>query len=387
MDDQTTGPVDRPDDAPDLRRSGSRRNRRRAGAADRGIMPCRRVVLISAASLSLLAVSGVTGLWVLYTRLNDNIRTVDIHTDAPPVPPDTMKPRPLSPSSTAQNAMNVLLIGSDGRDGPNAQYGDANSGARSDTTMLLHVAADRKSATVASIPRDSMVPLPACKQPNGTESQPQFGMFNSAFAIGGAACTVQTVEAISGLRIDHVLVVDFTGFKKLVDAIGGVPVHLDQPVNDPDSHLNLPAGTTVVTGEQALAFVRARHNLGDGSDIGRMSRQQQFLNAALDTLAANGTLDDPAKLYKVLDAATKALTTDPALGSLSALAGFASDLKQIPRQNVLYMTVPWEWYQPDPNRVQLAPKAQELFTAMREDTTIPADVMALAAKDGEQTTP
>ncbi|MBS2546877.1 LCP family protein [Catenulispora sp. NL8] len=394
MDDQTTGPADRPDDADDARdtpadprRPGSRRSRRHAGPADSGSMPRRRVVIICATSLSVLAIAGAAGLWSVYNRLNDNIRTVDIHADDAPGLPDALKPKPASPSPGAGAAMNVLLIGSDDRDGANAQYGDANSGARSDTTMLLHVAADRKSATVASIPRDSMVQTPTCTQPNGTQSQPQFGMFNAAFSIGGAACTVKTVETFSGLNIDHVLVVDFTGFKNIVNAIGGIPVHLDQAVNDPDSHLNLPAGTTVVNGDQALAFVRARHNLGDGSDIGRMSRQQQFLNSALDTLADNGTLNDPAKLYKVLDAATKALTTDPALGSLTALADFASDLKQVPRQQITYLTVPWQWYQPDPNRVQLAPMAQDLFTAMRQDAPVPADVLALSAKQGEQTTP
>jgi len=364
----------------------TQRSRRRTGP-DSGSMSRRRVVIICATSLAVLAVAGTTGLWTMYTRLNDNIRTVDIHADDAPGPADTMKPRPGSPSSSARASMNVLLIGSDDRDGANAQYGDANSGARSDTTMLLHVAADRKSATVASIPRDSMVQTPACTESDGTQSQPQFGMFNAAFSIGGAACTVKTVETISGLTVDHVLVVDFTGFKKIIDAIGGVPVHLDQAIDDPDSHLNLPAGTTVVDGEQALAFVRARHTLGNGSDIGRMSRQQEFLDDALDTITANGTLDDPAKLYKVLDAATKALTTDPALGSLPALADFASDVKQVPRQQITYLTVPWQWYQPDPNRVQLAPLAQELFTAMRQDTPVPAEVLALAAKQGEQTTP
>jgi LCP family protein required for cell wall assembly len=350
-------------------------------------MSRRRVVIICATSLSVLAIAGATGLWTAYNRLNDNIKTVDIHADAGVGPADTMSPRPGSPPPGNHNSMNVLLIGSDNRDGVNAQYGDANSGARSDTTMLLHVAADRRSATVASIPRDSMVQLPACKEPNGAVSTPQLGMFNAAFSIGGAACTVTTVESLSGLTIDHVLVVDFTGFKNLVDAIGGIPVHLDQPVDDPDSHLKLPAGTTVVDGEQALAFVRARHSFGNGSDIGRISRQQLFLNSALDTLANNGTLDDPAKLYKVLNAATKALTTDPALGSLPALADFASDLKQVPRQQITYLTVPWQSYQPDPNRVQLAPMAQELFTAMRQDVPVPADVLALSAKQGEQTTP
>jgi len=380
MDDQTTGPADLPDDEP----------RRRKSPADGGSMSRRRVVVICATSLSVLAVAGTVGLSALYNRLNDNIRTVDIHADGAPGAGDALHPQSSTPQSSTPSgdraSMNVLLIGSDDRDGSNAHYGDANSGARSDTTMLLHVAADRKSAMVASIPRDTMVQTPACVESDGTESRPQFGMFNAAFSIGGPACTVKTVEAFSGLTVDHVLVVDFTGFKKIVDAIGGVPVHLDQAVNDPESHLNLPAGTTVVNGEQALAFVRARHNLGDGSDIGRMNRQQEFLNSALDTLAANGTLDDPAKLYKVLDAATKALTTDSALGSLPALADFAWDLKQVPRQQITYLTVPWQWYQPDPNRVQLAPMAQELFTAMRQDTPVPADVLALAAKQGEQTT-
>ncbi|MFL6111173.1 MAG: LCP family protein [Catenulispora sp.] len=355
----------------------SRRSRRRV--ADSGFLTRRRVVAISAASLSILTIAGAVGLWTAYNRLNDNIKTVDIHTES-----GTGGAGP-APASAAHGAMNVLLIGSDSRDGANSQYGDQNSGARSDTTMLLHVAGDRKSATVASIPRDTMVQLPSCTEPNGTVATPQLGMFNSAFAIGGAACTVKTVESISGLTIDHVLAVDFTGFKNIVDAIGGVPVTLDKAVNDPDSHLNLPAGTTVVNGEQALAFVRARHDLGNGSDIGRMGRQQQFLNAALDTLTSDGTLNDPAKLYKVLDAATKALTTDPGLGSLSALASFASDLKQVPRADITYLTVPWQWYRPDPNRVELAAKSQELFEAMRLDKAVPADVLALSAKQGEQT--
>ncbi|MBW8805578.1 MAG: LCP family protein [Catenulisporales bacterium] len=362
------------DDRPSRAR---RRSRRRVSPADGGFPTRRRVVAISAASLSVLTIAGAVGLWTAYNGLNDNIKTVDIHTG-------TGGPG-RAPASAAHDAMNVLLIGSDSRDGANSHYGDKNSGARSDTTMLLHVAANRKSATVASIPRDAMVQLPSCTQPDGVASTPQLGMLNSAYSIGGAACTVKTVEAISGLTVDHVLVVDFTGFKDIVDAIGGVPVTLDKAVNDPESHLSLPAGTTVVNGEQALAFVRVRHTLGNGSDIGRMGRQQQFLNSALDTLTSNGTLDDPAKLYKVLDAATKALTTDPGLGSLTALASFASDLKRVPRKDITYLTVPWQWYRPDPNRVELASKSQELFGAMRLDTAVPADVLALSVTQGEQT--
>ena len=150
-----------------------------------------------------------------------------------------------------------------------------------------------------------MVNVPSCTLPNGTSSMAYFGMFNSAYTTGGAACTVKTVEYVTDIPIDHLMVIDFTGFKNMIDAIGGVPVTLDQPVDDPDSHLNLPAGRTVLTGEQALAFVRARHAFGDGSDLGRMGRQQQFVQATLDQMTADGTLADPSRLYKVLDAATK----------------------------------------------------------------------------------
>jgi LCP family protein required for cell wall assembly len=355
-------------------RAGRAGGTERSGPSDRHRRPDdrspsrRQVVAIAASSLAVLTVAIGGGAFALYDRLESNIRTVDIGQ---------------SPGSSGGEGqpMNLLLIGSDSRAGSNAQYGQ-DDGARSDTTMLLHVAAGRKSATVASIPRDTMVQLPSCTLPDGTSSAPQLGMFNSAFAIGGAACTVRTVEALSNIPIDHVLVVDFTGFKNIVDAIGGIPVTLAQAVNDPDSHLNLPAGTSIVTGEQALAFVRARHNLGDGSDIGRMGRQQQFLQSALDTMTSNGTLDDPAKLYKILDAATKALTTDPALGSLSALAHLADDVKQVPRANITYLTVPWQWYPQDPNRVEFAPAAQQLFDDLRNDAAVPTAITSLPG--GEQ---
>ena len=335
----------------------------------------RQVVAIGASSLAVLVLAGGIGGYSLYHRLESNIRTVDIGP---------------APGGRPGQPLNVLLIGSDSRAGANSQYG-TTGGARSDTTMLLHVAANRRSATVASIPRDTMVQLPACTQPDGTSSVPQLGMFNSAFATGGAVCTVKTVESLTNISIDHVLAVDFTGFKNIIDAIGGVPVTLDKPIVDPESHLNLPAGTTVVNGEQALAFVRARHSFGDGSDIGRMTRQQQFLYSALDTLAKNGALDDPAKLYKILDAATKALTTDAALGSLPALASFADDIKQVPRTKITYLTVPWQSYPADPNRVQFAPAAQQLFDDLRQDVPVSPTITALPGGEvkpvGVATTP
>jgi LCP family protein required for cell wall assembly len=351
-----------PEANPDLERRGhgGRRKRRRAQGGD---ALSRRVVKISALSLVTLTAASAVGLGALYKHLDNNIKTVDVSSAA----------GTNAPVKVSEGALNILLIGSDSRAGTNAEYG-TDSGARSDTTMLLHVSKDRKTATVASIPRDSMVQIPSCDLGNGKTSAATLGMFNSAFATGGAACTVKTVQSISGIAIDHVMVVDFTGFKDIVDAIGGVQVTLDKAVNDPASHLDLPAGTSTITGEQALAYVRARETLGDGSDIGRMSRQQEFMKSVLDKMTSDGVLNDPAKLVKVLDAATKSLTTDPALGSLSALTSLADDLKTVPKSGVTYLTVPWQSYAPDPNRVELAPTAQTLFASMLDDTPLPTSL-------------
>lgn len=328
----------------------------------------RRIVGASALSLALLTAGTAVGLYAVYNRLDHNIKTVDI--GLPSIGATTA-----TNSKVKDGPLNILLIGSDSRAGDNAVYG-ADSGARSDTTMLLHVASDRKTATVASIPRDSMVQIPSCDLANGKTSTARLNMFNSAFSTGGAACTVKTVTALTGIPIDHVMVVDFTGFKTIVDAVGGVTVHLDQAVADPDSHLNLPAGDSVVTGDQALAFVRARHGLGDGSDIGRMQRQQEFLNAVLDKLSSDGVLSDPSKLFKVLDAATTSLTTDASLGSLSALTSLAGDLKTVPRTGITYLTVPWQVYAPDPNRLEFAPASVTLFEALRDDRPVPVSISA-----------
>ena len=175
----------------------------------------------------------------------------------------------------------------------------------------MHLAADRESAAAVSIPRDTMVPIPECTRDDGTVVPAQeVQMFNEAFSAGGPACTIKTVEALTKVRIDNYIVVDFTGFKDMVDALGGVKVCLPYAVNDPQSHLDLEAGTQTVRGQQALAYVRTRHGLGDGSDLSRIDRQQAFVGSMVSKVKDKGLLLRPDRLYNFLAAATKSLTTD-----------------------------------------------------------------------------
>jgi len=308
----------------------------------------RKVVVWTSAALVLLLVVLTVAGWLVWRHLNDNIRTADAS---------------LAPSSLS-GTQDILLVGSDNRGGSDAKYGTAQ-GARSDTTILLHSPADRREAVAVSIPRDSMVQIPDCPRSDGTVAPASFGMFNSAFDVGGISCTVKTVEALTGIRITHFIVLDFTGFVKVVNALGGVRVCVTQPISDTDSGLNVPAGTSMLSGEQALAFVRVRH-IGNGSDLDRIIRQQYFLGELESQVRATGVLANPLKTYDVMDAATKAIVTDPGLGSISRLLGLVDTLNQVPDGKTTYVTVPSDPYPLDPNRVVWSvPGAAELWDSLR----------------------
>lgn len=209
-------------------------------------------------------------------------------------------------------------------------------------------------------------------------------MFNHAFQVGGSACTIRTVEKLTGIRIDHHVVVDFSGFKEMVDAVDGVQVCLKEPMDDKAALLKLPAGKVTLDGEQALGYVRARKSVGDGSDTERMERQQRFLAALVNKMQSNDVLLNPAKLYPVLDAATSSLTTDPALASLRGMYQLVRGLRDIPIERVQFLTVPRESYVYDANRDQLVePEAQKLFGRLRADQ--PVAVAPRAPKPAAET--
>ena len=321
-------------------------------------------------SFVVLVAAGVG--WWLYKKLDGNIRT---DTSAAAELKAYEKERPVS---VVHDAENILLIGSDSRAGDNRKYGRDDGGSqRSDTTILLHLAADRKSATAMSIPRDLMVDIPTCHKADKTATRPQFAQFNWAFEMGGTACTIRTVEKMTSIRIDHHMVVDFNGFKNMVDAVHGVEICLKEPVDDEDAHLKLPAGRQKLNGEQALGYVRARKSIGNGSDTDRMDRQQQFLGALVNKVQSNGVLLNPTRLYPVLDAATKALTTDPGLDSLKDLYDLVRGMRDVPTDKVQFLTVPRQPYHLNRNRDELVqPDADKLFKQLREDkpvAVVPAD--------------
>lgn len=305
--------------------------------------------------------------WWFYRKFDANI-TTDITAAAELEAYEKERPKPLS-----RDAQNILLLGSDTRSGDgNSQYGRDDGGSqRSDTTILLHISGDRKSATAMSIPRDLMVSIPSCRGADRTRTKAQFAQFNWAFEFGGAACTIRTVERFTGIRVDHHMVVDFSGFKDMVNAVHGVEICLKEPIDDADAHLELPAGKQTLRGEQALGFVRARKSIGNGSDTERMERQQQFLGALVKKVQSNGVLLNPTRLFPVLDAATKSLTTDPGLNSLKDLYDLTRSIRSIPTEKVQFLTVPRQPYRADPNRDELVePDAAQLFKRLREDKPV-----------------
>lgn len=336
----------------------------------------------------LVLVAGGAG-WAVYKKLDSNI-TKDTDAAAELARYEKERPTPL-----VHDAQNILLIGSDTRSGRgNKKYGRDPGTQRSDTTILLHLAADRKSATAVSIPRDVMVDIPSCRKADGSRTRARFAQFNWAYQFGGTACTIRTIEKMSRIRVDHHMVVDFAGFKDMVDAVDGVQVCLKKPINDKDARLKLPAGKHTLNGEQSLGYVRARKSIGNGSDTDRMDRQQQFLAALVNKVQSNDVLLNPAKLYPVLDAATSSLTTDPALASLRGLYELVRGMRNIPTEQVQFLTVPRRSYVYDPNRDELVePAADELFTRLRTDAplqvtrekpeTAPRDAQADGYEDSE----
>ncbi|MFE3525878.1 LCP family protein [Streptomyces sp. NPDC059161] len=353
---------------------GTRSSRIR-GAGKRRKQPStrRRAVRIAAWSAAGVVLVGGAGLGYVYFQLNGNLKGVDINAQL-----GTNRPQ-----NVDNGSMDILVLGSDSRAGANKEYGTDEGGARSDTAMVIHVNQGHKTASVVSIPRDTLVTRPSCATTGGkTDPGGRRQMFNTAYEVGGPACAVKTVEQMSGIRMDHYIEVDFTGFKKLIDQLGGVPVTTTKPIKDNYSHLDLAAGKHTLNGEQALGLVRTRHAVGDGGDLGRIQLQQAFIKALIGQVKSVGVLTNPTKLYGLADAATKAITTDSELSSVNSLIGFANGLKGLDAANVKMITLPVAYDKADPNRVSpLTQQAKEVWDALAKDQPIPASATADSAGD------
>jgi len=334
-------------------------------------------VFWSAMAMAVVLV-GVAGAGYLYLRhLDDNIKKDDLNIgDA--------KDRAAKPkaNSAGQTPLNILLIGSDARNSKeNQKLGGAkdtyNTPPRADVQMLLHVSADRTDMSVVSMPRDTLVDIPECTDPDTgkTYAATTSTMTNASLERGGPGCTVATWEKLTDIHIDHFMMVDFAGVVSMADAIGGVPVCVDANVyshtgSGHGSGLKLRKGTTSVKGKQALQWLRTRYGFEDGSDIARTKAQHMYMNSMVRQLRENATLGNPGRLRALAETATEALTVDKGLGTVTRLYDLSKELKKVPTRRITMTTMPWV-YTSDGNRVLPKPTdAAKLFRLVREDIAL-----------------
>ena len=294
------------------------------------------------------------------------------------------RPEPLQnpDDAAAGRALNILLIGVDDRSGQNEAIGGANEGVRADTTLLMHISANRSRVELISFPRDLMIDLASCERSDGSQQRAYFGSFNEPFANGyrgtqsyvdGAACTWRTVEMNTGITIDHFAVIDFAGFVAMVDAIEGVPMCIPAEYRDDNSKTYLDAGPQVLNGSQAVAYVRMRKGINvSGSDLDRVKRQQEFLKNMASKLISADMLYRPQDMTEFVMAVADSLTMNQDLADLSYLAGLGFSLRNLdPGTGIVVATVPLEPYPPDPrNKVQLSAKAVAMWDAIIADEPI-----------------
>ncbi|MEU6217435.1 LCP family protein [Streptomyces sp. NPDC047022] len=342
----------------------------------------RRVLRWSATVLAVVILGTAGAGYLYYQHLNDNIKKEDLNIGDP-------KDRAAAPTPNAagQTPLNILLIGSDGRNSKEDQeLGGAkdtfDSPPRADVQMLVHLSADRTNMSVVSMPRDTLLQFPQCTDPQTKQVYPattSLRITNDSLGRGGPGCTVATWEKLTGIHIDHFMMVDFAGVVSMADAIGGVPVCVDKNIyshtsSGHGSGLKLKAGTSYVKGTQALAWLRTRYGFEDGSDIARTKAQHQYMSAMVRQLRANATLSNPDKLRALAETATSALTVDRGLGTVAKLYDLSTELKKVPTDRITMTTMPFVY-----SGERVLPKsgdADQLFRLVRED-------IALDGKDAE----
>jgi LCP family protein required for cell wall assembly len=337
----------------------------------------------SATTLAVLILGSATAGYLYYRHLNDNIKQDELNLGDNKVAEPT-------PNAAGQTPLNILLIGSDARDTEeNQELGGARetfgSTPLADVQMLVHLSADRSDMSVVSMPRDTLVEIPKCTDPDDDEVYPASDgrvMTNQSLGHGGPGCTVATWQELTGIHIDHFVMVDFAGVVSMADAVGGVPVCVDANILSRDSQghgsgLKLEEGTTSVKGEQALQWLRTRYGFEDGSDLARAKAQHMYMNSMIRTLRANATLSSPNKLRKLAEKATAALTVDPGLDTVKKLYDLSNELRKVEPERITMTTMPNRYVGA---RVEPTEDAEQLFRLVRED-------IALDGKDEKKATP
>ena len=279
---------------------------------------------------ALLAVAGISVFQLSNTLKENNIQLVDAEGNAF-----------AQPSVEDLNGpINVLLVGSDTRQGQGKGYGNEES-ELADVIMLLHISGDRKNAVALSFPRDLLVPIPACPDPNGGSfSAMSRQQINSSIAYGGPVCTLLTVQALTGVKIPYLGVIDFRGVIEMSNAIGGVEVCVANDIDDPNAKLKLEAGIHTLQGREALAFLRTRYGVGDGSDLARISNQQVFLTSLLRKVKNEGVLNNPIYMYSLANAAARNMKLSDSMTDLGTMVALAGALRNVDLDKMTFLQVP-----------------------------------------------
>src|SRR5690606_7225292 len=311
--------------------------------------------------------------YLYYRHLNDNLKQDTLNLGDNKVAAPT-------PNAAGQTPRNILLIGSDARDSKeNQPLGGARETVGStplaDVQMLVHLSADRSNMSVVSMPRDTLVKIPKCTDPDdGTVYPASNGrvMTNQSLGHGGPGCTVATWQELTGIHIDHFVMVDFAGVVSMADAVGGVPVCVDANIHSRDnqghgSGLKLEKGTTYIKGEQALQWLRTRYGFEDGSDLARAKAQHMYMNAMVRQLRENATLSSPNKLRRLAEKATGALTVDPGLDTVKKLYDLSNELRKVEPKRITMTTMPNRYVGA---RVEPTEDAEKLFRLVREDIAL-----------------
>ncbi|MDT0310243.1 LCP family protein [Streptomyces sp. DSM 44917] len=321
-------------------------------------------------ALAMLMVVGCAGAWYVYNRLNGNLDRVDTGFDNP---------------FQSDEPVNILFIGTDTRTGGgNEAYGgEASEGA--DTTILMHFSEDRTNATALSIPRDLITDIPDCEvrtEDGGRQTIPgsQQVRFNQSMGASGRdpGCVWRTVQELTGVEINHFIMADFNAVKDISTAIGGVPVCLEEPINDRKSGLNLPAGDHVLEGEEALSFVRTRSAVGTGSDLSRIQLQQQFVASMARQITQGGILTNPGRMWDLAETATNSLTVDTEIGSIRRLYDLARDVGDVPMSDMSFVTLPVVDNPAEPEGARATvvldeARAEPIFRMLQEDISMTAE--------------
>jgi LCP family protein required for cell wall assembly len=279
---------------------------------------------------AVLAVTGISVFQLSNTLKENNIVLVDAEGKAFQQPS----------VEDLNGPINMLLVGSDTRKNQGEGYGDDTS-ELADVIMLLHISADRKNAVALSFPRDLLVPIPACPDPEGGSfSAMSRQQINSSISYGGPVCTLLTIQALTGVKIPYLAMIDFRGVIEMSNAIGGVEVCVANPIEDKYSKLKLDAGLHTLQGKEALAFLRTRHGVGDGSDLARISNQQVFLTSLLRKVKNEGVLNNPIYLYSLANAAARNMKLSESMTDLGTMVALAGALRNVDLNKMTFLQVP-----------------------------------------------